>query len=180
MRTSEPSTSDVRITRPAGSPLRSSVLLRSSTLRSSALLRSSTLRSFALLLSSLGSIVLSTTLRSVLRSPFLGSPSLLRLSVGPPALLAVPAHSCDNAWPLTSCHVHVTPGPRANTKYTPEQLRRVSKGAFYWKQALQELLPEDRRMNNYAKPNPMVFANAQETASGKMAGALSLARLIGR
>ncbi len=69
--------------------------------------------------------------------------------------------------PLTSFHVHVSPRSRANTKYTPEQLRRVAKGAFYWEQALQELLPEDRRMNNYAKPNPMVFANAQYNRIGQ-------------
>ena len=69
--------------------------------------------------------------------------------------------------PLTSCHVHVSPGPRASTKYTPAQLTRIAKGAFYWEQALQELLPGDRRMNNYAKPNPVVFANAQYNRVGQ-------------
>ena len=60
--------------------------------------------------------------------------------------------------PVTSCHVHVSPGPDAKTKYTTEQLTRIAKGAFYWEKALKKLLPHDRRKNDYAKPNPTAFA----------------------
>jgi hypothetical protein len=63
--------------------------------------------------------------------------------------------------PATSCHVHVSPGPGSKAKYTSEQLTKVAKGALYWEKALKNLLPHDRRKNDYAKPNHTAFATLQ-------------------
>jgi len=60
--------------------------------------------------------------------------------------------------PVTSCHVHVSPGPDSKSKYKRRQLTRIAKGAFFWERALQQVLPPDRRANDYAKPNPTAFA----------------------
>ncbi len=62
--------------------------------------------------------------------------------------------------PVTSCHVHVSPGPDSKSKYKARHLTRIAKGAFFWEQALQQLLPPDRRANDYAKPNPTAFATS--------------------
>ncbi|KAK3300597.1 uncharacterized protein B0H64DRAFT_448907 [Chaetomium fimeti] len=62
--------------------------------------------------------------------------------------------------PVTSCHVHVSPGPKSNDKYTNNQLVRIAKGAFYWEKALKEILPHDRRDNPYAKPNHRAFGTS--------------------
>ncbi|KAK4142676.1 uncharacterized protein C8A04DRAFT_38065 [Dichotomopilus funicola] len=62
--------------------------------------------------------------------------------------------------PVTSCHVHVSPGPTSKTKYKASQMVRIAKGAFYWEDALRSLLPHDRRRNDYAKANHKAFATS--------------------
>ncbi|KAH6650506.1 hypothetical protein F5144DRAFT_625529 [Chaetomium tenue] len=62
--------------------------------------------------------------------------------------------------PVTSCHVHVSPGPTSSTKYRPDQLVRIAKGAFFWEKALKQILPHDRRENHYAKPNYKAFGTS--------------------
>jgi hypothetical protein len=62
--------------------------------------------------------------------------------------------------PVTSCHVHVSPGPKSDDKYRADQLVKIAKGAFYWEKALKELLPHDRRENAYAKPNHTAFGSS--------------------
>ena len=41
------------------------------------------------------------------------------------------------------------------------QLTKVAKGALYWEKAFVNLLPHDRRANNYAKPNNTAFAQQE-------------------
>lgn len=62
--------------------------------------------------------------------------------------------------PVTSCHVHVSPGPTSSTKYRPDQLVKIAKAAFYWEKALKQILPHDRRENQYAKPNHKAFGTS--------------------
>ncbi|EAQ93060.1 predicted protein [Chaetomium globosum CBS 148.51] len=62
--------------------------------------------------------------------------------------------------PVTSCHVHVSPGPTSSTKYRPDQLVRIAKAAFFWEKALKQILPHDRRENHYAKPNHKAFGTS--------------------
>ncbi|KAH6853988.1 hypothetical protein B0I37DRAFT_335630 [Chaetomium sp. MPI-CAGE-AT-0009] len=62
--------------------------------------------------------------------------------------------------PVTSCHVHVSPGPKASDKYRADQLVKIAKGAFYWEKALKQILPHDRRDNPYAKPNHKAFGSS--------------------
>jgi hypothetical protein len=57
-----------------------------------------------------------------------------------------------------ACHVHVSPGPTKSTKYTMPQLVRMAKGAFFWENALCDLLPPERRDNRYANPNYTGYA----------------------
>ena len=59
--------------------------------------------------------------------------------------------------PVTSCHVHLSPGPKSDVKYRPDQLVKIAKAAFYWEKALKQILPHDRRENQYAKPNHQAF-----------------------
>lgn len=63
--------------------------------------------------------------------------------------------------PVTSCHVHVSPGPKSKAKYTEKQLVKIAKGAFFWEKALKKILPHDRRKNEYAKANYKAFATAK-------------------
>ncbi|KAH6611777.1 hypothetical protein B0J18DRAFT_375665 [Chaetomium sp. MPI-SDFR-AT-0129] len=62
---------------------------------------------------------------------------------------------------LTSCHVHVSPGPYKDSKYTMDQLAQVAKGAFFFEGALMGLLPAERRMNRYALPNWSIYSPQQ-------------------
>ncbi len=66
--------------------------------------------------------------------------------------------------PVTSCHVHVSPGPKSDSKYSSNQMVKIAKGAFYWERALVNLLPHDRRANDYAKPNYRAFAKREYDA----------------
>lgn len=58
-----------------------------------------------------------------------------------------------------ACHVHVSPGPTKQNKYTTAQLVRMAKGAFFWEAAFKELLPPERRDNRYALANHTLFAS---------------------
>ncbi|KAL2127147.1 hypothetical protein VTI74DRAFT_11255 [Chaetomium olivicolor] len=53
-----------------------------------------------------------------------------------------------------SCHVHVTPGTSiAAPFYTKEQLAKVACATCYWEAPLEQLLPPDRKQNEWAKRN---------------------------
>jgi hypothetical protein len=56
-------------------------------------------------------------------------------------------------------HVHVSPG--ATSRYTLDQLLRTAKGAYFWEEALCQLLPHSRGWNDYAKPNFTVFGHGE-------------------
>ncbi|KAK3897675.1 hypothetical protein C8A05DRAFT_19600 [Staphylotrichum tortipilum] len=74
---------------------------------------------------------------------------------------AIGTYFCLWTHPVTSCHVHVSPGPDSKTKYKRRHLTRIAKGAFFWEHALKQVLPPDRRQNDYAKPNPTAFATRE-------------------
>ena len=57
-----------------------------------------------------------------------------------------------------ACHVHVSPGPLDSSKYTMNQLVQAAQGAYFWEDALCDLIPPERRNNRYANPNYTVFA----------------------
>lgn len=57
-----------------------------------------------------------------------------------------------------ACHVHVSPGPTKNSKYSLTDLRQIAKGSFFWEDALCDFLPVERRQNRYADPNHVHFA----------------------
>ncbi len=57
-----------------------------------------------------------------------------------------------------ACHVHVSPGPSDSSKYTMPQLVQVAQGAYFWEDALCDLIPPERRHNRYANPNYTAFA----------------------
>ncbi|KAK3297570.1 putative amidoligase enzyme-domain-containing protein [Chaetomium fimeti] len=58
-----------------------------------------------------------------------------------------------------ACHVHVSPGPTTDYTYSLTELNQMAKGAYYWEDALCDLLPIERRDNRYAKPNYTYFAH---------------------
>ncbi|KAK4035298.1 putative amidoligase enzyme-domain-containing protein [Parachaetomium inaequale] len=60
-----------------------------------------------------------------------------------------------------SCHVHVSPGPKNNSKYTMSQLMQIAKGALFWEDALKQILPHERRTNRYAGPNWLAVARQE-------------------
>ncbi|KAK4144861.1 putative amidoligase enzyme-domain-containing protein [Dichotomopilus funicola] len=57
-----------------------------------------------------------------------------------------------------ACHVHVSPGPKKSNKYTSDQLVKMAKGAYFWEDALCDLIPPERRQNRYANANWTVYA----------------------
>ena len=57
-----------------------------------------------------------------------------------------------------ACHVHVSPGPLDSSGYTMNQLVQVAQGAYFWEDALCDLIPPERRNNRYANPNYTAFA----------------------
>src|SRR5687768_13775728 len=62
---------------------------------------------------------------------------------------------------LCACHVHVSPGPTTSYKYSLTELNQMAKGAFYWEEALCELIPPERRKNRYADPNCFRYAKSE-------------------
>ncbi|KAK3307396.1 putative amidoligase enzyme-domain-containing protein [Chaetomium strumarium] len=66
-------------------------------------------------------------------------------------------------WTNTCCatHVHVSPGPNKNSKYKLDQLVNRAKGAYFWEDALCEVLPPERRKNRYALPNHQIYAGLE-------------------
>lgn len=53
-----------------------------------------------------------------------------------------------------SCHVHITPGTSEQAPYyTAEQLARIACATCYWEAPLEQLLPPDRKQNDWAKRN---------------------------
>ncbi|KAK3293421.1 uncharacterized protein B0H64DRAFT_444677 [Chaetomium fimeti] len=65
-----------------------------------------------------------------------------------------------NLWTndFCACHVHVSQGLGKKAAYNLEQLIQIAKGAFYWEDALRQLLPAERRNNRYALANWRCFA----------------------
>ncbi|EAQ86558.1 predicted protein [Chaetomium globosum CBS 148.51] len=60
-----------------------------------------------------------------------------------------------------ACHVHVSPGPTKNSTYSLTDLNQMAKGAFFWEDALCDLLPPERRVNRYADPNYTYFCHQE-------------------
>ncbi|KAK4240562.1 putative amidoligase enzyme-domain-containing protein [Achaetomium macrosporum] len=69
-------------------------------------------------------------------------------------------------WTNQCCatHVHVSPGPNKNSKYRRSELVHRAEGAYFWEEALCDLLPPERRNNRYALPNHTVYAGEEYRA----------------
>ncbi|KAK3306800.1 uncharacterized protein B0T15DRAFT_395695 [Chaetomium strumarium] len=61
----------------------------------------------------------------------------------------------------TSCHVHVSPGPVKGIEYTRRDVVNVARGAYFWENALVDLMPADRKTPAYAVPNWMMYATSE-------------------
>lgn len=68
-------------------------------------------------------------------------------------------------WTDSFCgfHVHVSPGPTRQNRYTLDQIVRVAKGAYFWEDAICHIIPDSRSWNQYAKPNCIAFAMEEFT-----------------
>ncbi|EAQ84589.1 predicted protein [Chaetomium globosum CBS 148.51] len=66
-------------------------------------------------------------------------------------------------WADNMCglHVHISPGPTRENRYTLDQIVKIAKGTYFWEMPLAHLVPADRKYNQYAEPNNTVFASGE-------------------